>query len=403
MKILYCHDNIYLTNSEGDAFSEGQFSYAYWAPYIKICDELIVAGRGREISDDDDYSALNRSDGENVRIETLPNMNSAVGLLQNRGDVLERVQELVEEADGIIVRTMSEIGWLAFKHAKKLGKPIAHEVAGCPWDNTWNHGSFLAKAYAPIRAKRMRYLAKNADYVLYVSKDFLPNRYPAKGETAIASNVRIEKPSPSVLERRLERIQSSRSPNLPYEIGLIGHLDHKLKGIGVAIEALSILNKSQSTHKFELKILGPGQASNYRHLVREYDLQGSVRFDGALPSGKPVLEWLDHVDLYVQPSFHEGVPRATIEAMSRGCPAFGSNAGGIPELLEDSYIHSAGDAQTLAEQILKSVTDNTLQAQAETNFKKSMEYTQDVLEPIRDNFWQSFAQFIKDRNKDIAA
>jgi glycosyltransferase involved in cell wall biosynthesis len=242
----------------------------------------------------------------------------------------------------------------------------------------------------------MRKLAKNSDYVLYVSKEFLPKRYPANGVTAIASNVRIEKPNKEVLERRVERIASSNSPDLPYEIGLIGHLDHKLKGIDVAIKALSILNKNQDNLKFQLKILGPGQSSNYRHIVRELEVQGDVRFDGALSTGKPVLEWLDHVDIYIQPSFHEGVPRATIEAMSRGCPAFGSSAGGIPELLSEEYIHEAGNAEQLASQILDAVKNKTLTKQAETNFKKSHEYTQDILQPIRDDFWKDFAGFVNE-------
>lgn len=396
MKILYCHDNIYLKDAAGAHFSEGQFSYDYWTPYLNICDELIVVGRGKVVEDDADTSSLNLSDGDKVTVKTMPNMNSPLGLIKHKEGVKEKVHALVDQTDALIVRTMSEIGWLAFLYAKKIGKPVAHEVAGCPWDNTWNHGSLLAKAYAPIRARRMRYLAQNADYVLYVSKEFLPNRYPARGETAIASNVRIKKPMPNVLEKRLARIKSLESHSLPYEIGLIGHLDHKLKGIGIAVEALSILNKRSSDRKFTLKILGPGQSSNYRHLIHQYDMQNYIRFDGVVSSGDAVLGWLDHVDLYVQPSFHEGVPRATIEAMSRGCPAFGSNAGGIPELLPEEYIHQAGNAQQLADQIMKSVVDGTLEQQACTNFEKSFEYTQDVLQPIRDAFWGSFSAFIKE-------
>ncbi len=396
MKILYCHDNTYIQNSETTFYSEGQFSYAYWAPYINICDELIVAGRGRALTEDDDLSVLNKSNGEGVSIQILPNMNSPLGLLHNRSVVQERVEALVEEADAVIVRTMSEIGWLAFKVARKRGKPIAHEIAGCPWDNTWNHGSLLAKLYAPLRYCRMKKLAQKADYVLYVSKEFLPKRYPATGTTAIASNVRIEKPEPSVLERRLERIGSSPSSDFPIEIGLIGHLDHKLKGIDIAIKALSLLN-ADSDRPFILKILGAGNSSPYRPLIHKCNLQNHVRFEGVLTSGDPVLHWLDQIDLYIQPSFHEGVPRATIEAMSRGCPAFGSNAGGIPELLPPAYIHKAGQAEQLAEQIIQSIKDKTLASQAQENFKKSMDYTHDILHPIREQFWSGFAGFIQDK------
>ncbi len=406
MKILYCHDNIYIRAPEisqsfedivrgGAVYSEGQFSYSYWSPYIQICDELVIAGRGRAFTENDDLASLNQSNGDKVTIETLPNMNSPLGLIRNRAIVQKRIEALVEDSDALIVRTMSEIGWLAFKHAQKLGKPIAHEIAGCPWDNTWNHGSLLAKCYAPLRAHRMKYLAQQADYVLYVSKDFLPNRYPANGVTAIASNVRIARPSNLILEDRLKRIQSKLSSDLPIEIGLIGQLDHKLKGINIAIEALSLLN-TLSERRFVLKILGAGQSSTYQPFIHKHNLQNNIQFEGVLTSGAPVLNWLDYIDLYIQPSFHEGVPRATIEAMSRGCPAFGSDAGGIPELLPPNYIHKAGNAKQLAIQILQAVTEETLETQARENFKKSLSYTQDVLQPIRNHFWSGFANHIKE-------
>ena len=47
-----------------------------------------------------------------------------------------------------------------------------------------------------------------------------------------------------------------------------------------------------------------------------------------------VFEWLDTIDLYVQPSLTEGMPRAAIEAMSRGCPVVVSDVGGLKNLVD---------------------------------------------------------------------
>lgn len=55
-----------------------------------------------------------------------------------------------------------------------------------------------------------------------------------------------------------------------------------------------------------------------------------------------VLEWIDSLDIYIQPSMQEGLPRALIEAMSRACPAIGSSTGGIPELLPSDAILKEG-------------------------------------------------------------
>ena len=227
MKILYCHDNVYYKDDQEHHFSAGQFGYDYWQPYLEAFGSLTVLGRGESLPTNADMRKMSRSDGQNVEIKTFSNINSPLALLEHRKHVASAIISEVNNSDGVIIRAMSEIGWIAFKEARRLGLPVAHELSGCPWDNTWNHGSLVGKLYAPVRYLRARKVAREADGVIYVTRDFLPNRYPAAGFTAIASNVRLEKPGPSVLENRKNKIQN---PASHLSIGLIGQLDHKLKG-----------------------------------------------------------------------------------------------------------------------------------------------------------------------------
>ena len=57
---------------------------------------------------------------------------------------------------------------------------------------------------------------------------------------------------------------------------------------------------------------------------------------------------LDTCDIYVQPSLQEGLPRALIEAMSRGCPCIGARTAGIPELLPEECLTPRGSAGAIA-------------------------------------------------------
>src|SRR5699024_9667719 len=98
----------------------------------------------------------------------------------------------------------------------------------------------------------------------------------------------------------------------------------------------------------QFEILGDGDQSSWKLLAKELGIEDNVKFKGVLPGGKPVLSWLESIDVYIQPSFQEGLPRAVIEAMSQGCPVVGSNAGGIPELIQDEYIHDMGDYEELS-------------------------------------------------------
>jgi glycosyltransferase involved in cell wall biosynthesis len=79
--------------------------------------------------------------------------------------------------------------------------------------------------------------------------------------------------------------------------------------------------------------------------------------------------------------------------LSRGCPALGSTAGGIPELLEPGCLHRPGDEERLGELLVAATADRDwLAAQASRNFEVARRYTKPELDRIRTGFWQEFAR-----------
>ena len=120
------------------------------------------------------------------------------------------------------------------------------------------------------------------------------------------------------------------------------------------------------------------------------------QFCGILPSGDAVSAWLDGIDIYIQPSFLEGLPRALVEAMSRGCPALGSSVGGIPELLAAGCLHPPGDSLALASLLVQAVNDKCWQRQqAERNFQEAAQYEKAILDQRRRAFWLEFISYCK--------
>ncbi len=77
--------------------------------------------------------------------------------------------------------------------------------------------------------------------------------------------------------------------------------------------------------------------------------------------------------------------------MSRACPALGSDAGGIPELLDAENIHKRGDASALSALLIKSVNKKWQREQAVRNFETAKKYTRENLLPVREKFWCDFA------------
>ena len=176
-------------------------------------------------------------------------------------------------------------------------------------------------------------------------------------------------------------------------IGTIAVLTVRFKGVQTALEALG--SARGRLPPFELQIVGAGDPEPWRRLAARHGLEDCVTFRGVLARER-IADWLDRVDLYVQPSFQEGLPRGLIEAMSRGCPALGSTAGGIPELLDTDCLHEPGDTRALAEMIARSTAQSGwAEAQARRNFETAGGYAAPILDDVRSRFWGEFADFAR--------
>ena len=122
---------------------------------------------------------------------------------------------------------------------------------------------------------------------------------------------------------------------------------------------------------------------------KKYNLENYIFFDSTLPAGEPVLNWIDDNDIMIAPSLSEGLPRAIIEAMSRGCPVIVTYVGGIPELLEDIVLIKKRDYKNLAKKINVLCKDKTIMIkQAETNFNNAKKYQKNILNARREDFFK---------------
>lgn len=180
---------------------------------------------------------------------------------------------------------------------------------------------------------------------------------------------------------RLEKIKNKVDKK--FVIGLIGHTKNNLKGIETAIRALGNLNGN-----FELQVVGRGQHDQYDKLAKTLGIEDRVKFLGTLKAGKEIFSWLDNIDIYIQPSLIEGLPRATIEAMSRGCPVISSNAGGLPSLIDDNYRIEFGDYVSLADKVkLLSNNADLMLTQAKINYERTKEFAPEIRERKYDSFY----------------
>jgi glycosyltransferase involved in cell wall biosynthesis len=98
---------------------------------------------------------------------------------------------------------------------------------------------------------------------------------------------------------------------------------------------------------------------------------------------------LDGADLFILPSFQEGLPRAMVEAMARALPCIGSSVGGIGELLPPEDIVPPGDAAALARKIREVVASpERMRAMSARNLQRAGAYSTALCDERRIAFYQ---------------
>lgn len=383
--VTFIHDHVFL-KYDNQFYTSGSLNSKIMKRYINTFGGIRLVTRCKEVTSV--KNSLEPSSIENTEFVCIPNYKSIIKIL-NYFKARKIIKEEVLKSEYIILRT-SSFANIAARYARKYNKPYLVEVVGCAWDALWNY-SIIGKFVAPFSFMFQRKTVKEADYAVYVTKNFLQNRYPTHGKTTNCSNVSLEEFSQQFIEKRLEKIKNMKKDD-KIILGTTAAVNVFYKGQQYVIKALGKLKKQGITN-FEYQLVGGGEQTYLKSVAEKYGVVNQVKFLGSMPHNK-VFEWLDTIDIYVQPSRQEGLPRALIEAMSRGLPAFGAKTGGIPELLDNKYIFS-NTRRNICEicNILKSFNEDAMGIQAKRNYDESKKYDKNTIEDRRRKF---FTNFIKE-------
>lgn len=122
-----------------------------------------------------------------------------------------------------------------------------------------------------------------------------------------------------------------------------------VKGMPILLDAIKQL---QATHAdLKLTVVGDGpERRDFEQRATTMGLADRVDFVGYQSQGE-VRNRLNETDLFVLPSFAEGVPVVLMEAMAAGVPVVTTRIAGVAELVDDGTsgrLVPPGDADTLA-------------------------------------------------------
>jgi len=391
MKVLYVHDGPLGKDVKTGNYYGTHYKDEIRKRYLYLGDHLTFLIRVKNLAENE-LKNYNFITNENFSVVEAPNHKSPMLYLKNIAKVKQMVKEQVQAHDMAVIRLPSALGNFALDYAEKYKKPYLVEVVACPWDALWNH-SFTGKLLAPFKYRRLQSNMQKAKHSIYVTTKFLQDRYPTKGHAIGLSDVEITDAHYD-LQHRLDKIRDMKEGD-PVILSTVAALNVRYKGQGYVIKAIADLKKEGFNYEYHL--VGGGDPSYLVNLAKEYGVEDRVKVIGSLRH-EQVFEWFEKIDLYIQPSNQEGLPRALVEAMSRACPSIGSTTGGIPELLDDKFVFPKRNVEAL-KNILRNVTKQDMEEQAVKNYEKAKSFYKPELEARRKKFYDEFLEDVRKNTK----
>lgn len=151
----------------------------------------------------------------------------------------------------------------------------------------------------------------------------------------------------------------SYSPSSVLHLGYLGRISHT-KGMNELLSACQILKKRNVAFVLEFA----GTEENGGEIIPQYeDLLGdSFRYCGVV-SGQDKIDFLNRMEVFVLPSYFEGLPMSLLESMSYGCVPITTPVGSIPSVVKDGdngLFMKDHDVDSIVESVIRLSEDRRL-------------------------------------------
>jgi len=392
MNLLIVFDHRFQRSPDGVVFSAKSYGYSFFAKrYLRVFDAVTILAR---VSATPSATLAGEpTEGPGVTVASLGDWQGPLGLLCAGLRIRAGLRRHLRAADAVLLVAPGMLASLARSSLRRQGRPYGVEVVGDPYD-AMGPGSMQHPMRPLLRwsaTRQLRRLCATAAAVSYVTREALQRRYPCPAYSVGVSDVELP---------GLAFVAAPRSPApgaTKRTVITVGTMAQLYKAQDVLIDAIG--NCVRAGFDARLVLVGDGRhRAELAARAAAQNLGERVEFAGALPAGGPIRGALDDADLFVLPSYQEGLPRAMVEAMARGLPCIGSTVGGIPELLQPEDLVPPGDAAALGMKI-REVLDSCerLTRMSMRNLEVARQYREDLLEAKRLGFYEELRRVTMSR------
>ncbi len=296
---------------------------------------------------------------DNLTVRTLPHYFNRweVNAFRHPGRLMRAIWGPIRAADTVLISTPNYLSLLACAVCRIQAQPYALRLAG-------NFGHMMRLNFEYRHMPRLGRLAGWLHHLATKAMVSGASLSIATGQELVdlygRHNTRVIRVTSSTYcaDEVAPRPASSQSPQC--HLLYVGRFD-QYKGIFELLHATRNLLDTGLNVRTQLVGDGPRRA-DLEALVRKLNLQDNVDFLGFV-ANEALRDIYRRNDIFVLPSYSEGMPKVVPEAMSNGLPTVTTDVGGIPRVAQNGrtgFFVKPKDVPALTEALRQLVADEPL-------------------------------------------
>lgn len=311
-----------------------------------------------------------------THIEGVANIKKIVFFMHS---ILNIISTLLREDISIIHMHMSEKGsfyrkFIIYLLGKVFRKKIIVHMHGAEFKEYFNQGNF-------IRKKLIKNMLIGSHKVIVLGDSW--NKFVKNIDEKI--NTIILRNAVDIQNKIAE--YKDNNVNILFLAVLI-----ERKGIFDLVHIAELLTKDNDLKRYNIKFLIAGSGKDedvMKEKIRNHNLQDYFKFEGWVDKEQKE-ELFIKSQIYILPSYNEGLPVSILEAMSYGLPIITTNVGSIEDAVEhgvNGFVTDCGDSVKMYKYIKKCIINHEM-------WKDFSIKSKDIIE----NFYSADKYFISIEN-----
>lgn len=376
MKLLLTTNARLYKTPDGKYWTPVAYGYEFFERYLSVFEEIRLVAHTKACTATNAVNML-RVEGAGMSIHEVPFPHGKMQYIKMYNSIRRAVKQSVGDCDAAILRIPDQLAFQIYPYLEKNHIPVGVEVTSDSWD-------FFAPGTAKSLARpflrvlwhiQQKRICSRALGTAYVTQFALQKRYPpqralrADGFTTHYTDTNIHE------EYFCAPRHYSEDKEKYTVIHVAGNIGGHAKGHKELIEAVGMLKKKDVI--INLVLVGAGTLSvDVLGLMDRYNLKDSVRFTGLLSNPEALRNELKDADVFVFPSYREGLPRVVVEAMACALPCVATALPGIKELLEANCLVPVKDSVALMNKMQELISDpQQLSVISRRNVKKAKDFS----------------------------